>query len=263
MLERLESRQLFSAPVPHFNHIVVVVEENRPYSAIIGSNSAPFINKLAAGGASFTRSFGITHPSQPNYLALFSGSTQGIDHNNCPVDLPGPSLGGALIAAGKTFAGYSEDLPETGSTVCAAADYRRHHNPWSDFADVPAADNQPMTRFPKNFAKLPTVSFIIPDRLHNMHDGTIAAGDQWLRQRVSRYARWAKTHNSLLIVTWDEDDRTAKNHIATVLFGAHVKTGRYRQRINHFSVLRTIEDANSLPPLGKSAQVAAIKDAWS
>src|SRR5215204_597200 len=118
MMEKLEERRLLAVSVPQFDHIVVVIEENRPFSAIIGSDKAPFINKLASQGALFTRSFGLTHPSQPNYLAIFSGSMQGITHNDCPVDLPGPSLGGELIAAGKTFAGYSEGLPEVGSKVC-------------------------------------------------------------------------------------------------------------------------------------------------
>src|SRR4051812_20748361 len=109
-MERLEERRLLAVSVPQFDHIVVVVEENRPYSAIVGNSDAPFINKLANQGALFTRSFGIAHPSQPNYLALFSGSTQGVTTSACPFNFAGPSLGGALIAAGKSFASYAEDL---------------------------------------------------------------------------------------------------------------------------------------------------------
>src|SRR5437588_1832730 len=120
VMEKLEERRLLAVTVPQFDHIVVVVEENRPYSAIIGNSVAPFINKLARNGALFTRSFGITHPSQPNYLGLFSGSTQGVTNSDCPLNFSGASLGGELIAAGKTFVGYAEGLPGVGSNVCAA-----------------------------------------------------------------------------------------------------------------------------------------------
>ena len=248
------------AAVPHFDHIVMVMEENRPYSAIIDSSAAPFINKLATHGALFTRSFALTHPSQPNYLAIFSGSTQGVRDNNCPVDFAGPSLGGELIGAGKSFIGYSEALPAVGSKACASGGYTR--NPWADFADVPAEDNRPMKDFPTSFGDLPAVSFVIPSSAHNMHSGTIAAGDRWLAEHLGTYAKWAKRHNSLLMMTWDEDDRSSNKHIATIFFGAHVKTGEFAQRINHYHVLRTIEEAEGVALLGKSAAVGPLRGVW-
>jgi acid phosphatase len=263
VMENLEDRCLFSVPVPQFDHIVVVVEENRPYSAIIGNSAAPFINKLANQGALFTRSFAVTHPSQPNYLAMFSGSTQGVTSSACPFNFAGPSLGGALIAAGKSFASYSEDLPKAGSSVCAAGAYVRRHNPSADFADVPPAANRPMGDFPARITDLPAVSFVIPNLDHDMHDGSIADADRWLADRLGSYVRWAKRKNSLLIVTWDEDDKESGNHIATIFFGAHIKTGRYRQTINHFNVLRAIEQSSGAALLGKSAQVSQIKDVWA
>src|SRR2546423_1948983 len=205
-MENLEGRKLFAVSVPHFDHIVVVMEENRSYSAIIGNSAAPFINKLAAHGAVFTRSFGLAHPSQPNYLGIFSGSMQGVTSNDCPVDFGGPSLGGELIGAGKSFIGYSEGLPAAGSKVCAGGGYVRKHNPWADFADVPGEDNRPMSDFPARFGRLPAESFVVPTSKHNMHNGSIAAGDKWLANHLGKYATWAKKHNSLLVVTWDEDD---------------------------------------------------------
>ncbi|HEV8290839.1 MAG TPA: alkaline phosphatase family protein [Tepidisphaeraceae bacterium] len=261
-MEALEGRRLCAVAVPQFDHIVVVVEENHPYSAIIGNSSAPFINKLANQGGLFKSSFAITHPSQPNYLALFSGSTQGITSDACPVNFPGPSLGGALIAAGKTFVSYSEDLLRAGSGTCAAGGYVRRHNPAADFADVPAQSNRPMSDFPARISDLPAVSFVIPNKAHDMHDGTIAAADRWLADHLGRYVRWAKRRNSLLIVTWDEDDGTSNNHIPTIFFGAHVKTGKYLQKINHYLVLRAIEESTSIPLLGSSRRVDQIHDVW-
>src|SRR5438552_2665021 len=87
------------ASLPRPDHIVIVIEENHSFSEIIGNAQAPYINSLANQGALFTQSFAITHPSQPNYLALFSGSTQGIADNSCPNSFSAPNLGGNLIAA--------------------------------------------------------------------------------------------------------------------------------------------------------------------
>src|SRR5215813_13786392 len=124
------------------DHIVIVIEENHSFSEIIGSSSAPYINSLAQQGALFTNSFAIEHPSEPNYLDLFSGANQGVTNDNCPV---GPfsvaNLGSLLIGAGKTFTGFSEGLPSAGSTACASGAYVRKHNPWVNFSNVPSASN--------------------------------------------------------------------------------------------------------------------------
>ena len=93
------------AAVPEPAHTVVVVMENHAYGQIIGSPDTPFINSLARRGALFTSSYAITHPSEPNYLALFSGSTQGIADDGCPYRFTAPNLAADLITSGKTFAG--------------------------------------------------------------------------------------------------------------------------------------------------------------
>src|SRR5581483_4873677 len=99
-------------------------------------------------------------------------------------------LGGELIGAGKTFGGYADGLPAVGSDVLTYGNYARKHNPWVDFTDVPASDNMPFTSFPTtDFSQLPTVSIVVPDLQHDMHDGTIAQGDQWLQQNLGAYAQ--------------------------------------------------------------------------
>src|SRR5882672_9042562 len=99
--------------VPQFDHVVIVIEENHAYSQIIGSANAPYINVLAAGGALMTQSFAISHPSQPNYVALFSGATQGVTTDNVypHSQFTAPNLGEKLLAAGFGFGGYSETMP--------------------------------------------------------------------------------------------------------------------------------------------------------
>lgn len=259
------------------SHIVVVIEENHSYDEIIGNPRALFINKLAAEGALFTDAHGVNHPSQPNYLALFSGATQGTtgDGTVRGTPLTAPNLGAALIAGGYTFAGYSEGLPDVGSLKHSAfGGYARKHNPWSDWQaedpgpnQLPASANQPFKNFPSTFDRLPTVAFVVPDLSHDQHgDGLtsdrtlIRDSDEWLKRNIGAYAQWAVTHNSLLIVTWDEDDDddTTVNHIPTIMIGAQVKPGKYDQRIDHYGVLRMIEDFYGLPRAGASAGAAPI-----
>jgi hypothetical protein len=147
------------------------------------------------------------HPSAPNYFALFSGSTQGISDNN-DHSFNTPNLAEALLAAGKSFIGYVE----TGSP--------RRHNPWESFTGASAIERN-LSAFPSDFTQLPTVSFVIPNLDHDMHNGTVRAGDSWLKIHLGDYAKWAKTHNSLLIITFDESDD--KNHIPTIFYGARVR----------------------------------------
>ncbi len=259
--------------LPRFDHVVIVIEENHGYSEIIGSTSAPYINSLAGQGMSFTNSHAVTHPSQPNYLDLFSGSDQGVNGDTCDalVYTP-PDLGGQLISAKYSFAGYSEGLPAAGDTSCSntATSYARKHVPWANFSDTNGpTTNLPYTSFPTTtagYSSLPTVSFVIPNLNDDMHDGTIQQGDTWLQQNMNAYAQWAKTNNSLLIVTWDENDTTTldpSNQIATIFVGQHVQVGTNNTSINHFNVLRTLEDMYGLSPINNATSASDILGVWN
>ena len=254
-----------AAAPPHYDHVVIVMEENHSYSDIIGDTAdAPYLNSLAGQGASFTNSFAIEHPSQPNYLDLFSGDNQGVTDDSCP---NGPfdaaNQASELEAAGLTFSGYAEDLPADGATDCTAGDYARKHAPWTNFSNVPATDSKTFSEFPTDYTQLPTVSWVIPNLQDDMHDGTITQADSWLQNNIDSYAQWAASNNSLLIVTWDEDDYSQSNQIPTLLYGAHVTPGTYSEQIDHYSVLRTIEDMYDLTPTGNAAQATAITDAFT
>lgn len=252
-----------SVKLPKTDHIVIVIEENHGYSDIIGNTKqAPFINHLTKEGATFTSAHGVTHPSQPNYIALFSGSTHGVTSDHCPQTLHGDNLASLLISKNLTFKGYSEDLPSTGYTGCRHLAYFRKHNPWSDFTNVPKDLSLPFGQFPKQFSKLPTVSFVIPNQNHDMHDGTITEADQWLRRNMEDYINWAKKHNSLFILTWDEDDFTKSNHIPLIVIGDHVKKITYTNKINHFNILSTIEAMYHLPYLDKTDRATPLTEIW-
>ncbi|MBV8779894.1 MAG: acid phosphatase [Phycisphaerae bacterium] len=267
------------AAVPRPDHVVIVMEENQGSGKIIGSANAPYINSLASGGAYFSNSHAITHPSQPNYLDLFSGNNQGItDDSTTPVQFTTANLGAQLISSGFSFTGYSESLPSAGytgdtySTVQGQNQYVRKHNPWVNWQSstipqptntLPASVNQPFTSFPSNFTLLPTVSFVIPNEQDDMHHGTIAQGDTWLKNNIDAYAQWSLTHNSLLIVTWDEDDSgDTTNLIPTIMYGGMINSGTYSESINHFNVLRTIEDMYGTSYAGAAATSTPITDVF-
>jgi phosphatidylinositol-3-phosphatase len=232
--------------LPQLDHIVLVVFENHSFDQIVDPNRAPFIYHLASGGALFVQAFAVSHPSQPNYFALFSGSTQNVlDNEDYTFDAP--NVASSVVAAGKSFVGYVE------------AGSPRKHNPWESFVDARAME-QDFSKFPSDFTLLPTVSFVIPRLDHDMHDGSIRRGDAWLRIHLGSYAEWAKTHNSLLIVTFDEDDDNAENHIPTIIYGGHVRPGQYVERISHYNVLSTLLAMYQLPPLTEAAPIRTIWD---
>ncbi len=250
--------------VPRPDHTVIVMMENHSFSDIIGNtNEAPYINSLASQGASFTNSHAIEHPSEPNYLDLFSGSNQGVTDDSCPHTFGTTNMGSQTLAAGLSFASYSEDLPSTGSSTCSSGNYARKHAPWTNFTNVPAADQKTFSAFPTDYTQLPTVSWVIPNLQDDMHDGTINQGDVWVQNNIDAYAQWAKAHNSVLILTWDEDDYSQSNQVPTIVVGQNVKPGTYSESINHYSVLRTVEDAYGLPYAGAAANATPITDIWS
>jgi acid phosphatase len=249
-----------SGPRPRPAHVLVVVMENHGYDSVVADPDAPWVNGLPA--AVFTDWHGITHPSQPNYLAMFSGSTQAVTSDHCPLTFSGPNLAGQLQAAGLSFAGYSEGLPATGSTVCKAGRYVRKHNPWVDFPDLPQSTNQPLTALPSDYAALPTVAFVVPDLCHDTHDCSVAEGDAWLRSTLDPYLAWAGKHDSLLVLTYDEDDDTSQNRIPTLFAGPMVTPGRYGSRGDHYTLLRTIEAMYGLPPIGEAANRQPVSGLW-
>jgi acid phosphatase len=257
----LVAQSALSSELPRPDHIVIVIEENKSFNQIIGSREAPFINKLAKGGALFTQSYGVTHPSQPNYLALFSGSTRGITNDACPLAFSGDNLASMLQAKGMSFTSYSESMPDTGYDGCYYGAYMRKHNPAANWKEL-AAYNKPFSALPADYAQLPTVAFVMPDQINDMHDGSIEQGDVWLEKHIEPYMRWAMKHNSLLIVTWDEDDGSSNNRIATIFIGAMVKPGQYMQHINHYNLLRTIEEMHGLSYLGESERARAAMGIW-
>lgn len=253
--------------VPAPDHVVVVVFENHAYNQVIGSSSAPYLNSLKSGGANLTQSYAETHPSQPNYFALFSGSTQGITDDSCytPGFSSAANLASEQLAAGRTWASYNETLPSQGSTTCSSGKYARKHNPWFGFSNVPTSSAKTFAQFPTDYSTLPQLSFVIPNLCSDMHDCSVSTGDTWLKNSLGAYATWAKTHNSLLVVTFDEDDRLSGDRIPTVLYGQPVAAGTTSSTTyNHYDLLRTLEDTQRLTThAGNAADAHDITGIWA
>lgn len=263
-----------------YDHVVIVIEENTDYAQVLGDRvNAPYINELADGGVNFTEFYAITHPSQPNYIQLFSGDHQGVVDNLRPANYPWntANLGAALAAAGRTFRGYSEDLPAVGDRDTIGTDtpggltlYRRKHNPWANWQVAAAGDPVPMNQlafetnarffdFPSDFSQLPDIAIVVPNQQNDMHDGTVRMGDDWLRANLGAYARWAKTHNSLLVVTFDEDNLSGPNKIPTVFYGTGLTPGTVNStRWTLHNLLRTLEDMHGTTHSGRAAQLRPI-----
>lgn len=272
--------------LPIYDHVVVVILENKAYDQVIGSEDAPYINStLKKEGANLVKMYAEEHKSEGNYFWLFSGSNHDIGFKD---DIPAqpiaaPNLGEQLIAAGLSFKGYSEDLPAIGSTDAKSGPYARKHAPWVSFSNVPngttVADssNLRFEDFPSDYSKLPAVAFVVPNLDHDMHDGSVKSGDQWLQKHIGSYYEWAKEHNSLLIVTFDESSHgktgltdpagepEQQNRIVTILAGAHVRPGDYEEGpgVTHVNLLRTLEAMYNLHPSGAqqpNALAAGIAD---
>jgi hypothetical protein len=272
-LQSQSQQKASSARMPIPDHIVIVIEENHGYSEINESKSAPYINLLAKDSFSvkFTNSYAICYGSQRDYLCLYSGSDQGAKGGKHPENEPftTANLGRQLIDAGKSYSTYSQGLPHMSYNGDSVGAYVRRHNPAANWMgtgtnQLPATTNQSFTAFPSDFAKLPTVSFVIPNVNRDMHWGTINEGDTWLKNNLKNYIQWAKTHNSLFLLTFDEDDLDDhdNNHIFTIFSGQPIKRGNDTTNINHYNVLRTIEDIYGLPHAGYADSVKPITSCW-
>lgn len=258
IVESLEPRSLLSASINRPDHVVVVVEQDRTSDAI-GNAIWSYLNSVAATGLVYNNSHGVTHPSTPNSLAMFSGSTQGVTGNGRTLSFGGPNLAKSLFDAGLSFSGYVESLPADGSQVSMAGTaafpdlYTRNINPMAMFTDL---GTDPLTGQPRanatvnrtfgafsaiptnDYSSLPTISFVIPNNFHNSHgsnevspwagsadeqnnDVLRESADGWLRDNLDGYLNWARDNNSLLIVTQDEERWTGgtADTITTVVNG--------------------------------------------
>lgn len=244
-------------------HVFIIVEENKEYNDVIGSNQAPYINNLAKTYATADNYYGVAHPSEPNYLALTSGSTNGVTSDcsppsNCLHNVS--NIADSIEKSGRTWKAYAESMPSS----CYAYDtgnYATKHVPFLFYTDVLTNATRcsnsivPFTQLATDLRSTkttPNYVFITPNLCNDMHDCSITQGNNWLAATVPTIlnSKAFTTQNSLLVITWDEGEVTS-NHIPTILIGSNVKKNYHASttQYNHYSLLHTIEQAWNLPTL--------------
>lgn len=255
---------------PALGHIWVIVLENKPFETVIGSPDAPYLNELARTSGLATHYRAVAHPSQPNYIALFSGATQRVTDNE-PHDIDAPNLAEQLDAAGRTWHVYAENVPPDcfqGVSAEGGPDgpgtYARKHDPAISFQSINEEPGMcsnigPLTGFDPGAADF---SLIIPNLCHDMHDCPVPDGDAWLRTFVPGIlgsAAWRD--GGALFITFDEglDSSALANQVSTIVSSPLVRPGTTSSVPHtHYSLLRTIQDAFGLECLEESCSANTL-----
>jgi len=202
----------------------------------------------------------VAHPSLPNYLALTGGSTFGItsDCTTCFVSAPNIAKD-RVEASGRSWKAYVESMPKP----CFVGDsypYMQKHDPFIYYNDIRTNTAECNKVVPystlatdlKSAGTTPNYAWITPNMCNDMHDCSVSTGDTWLKNNVPAILNSAAftTQNSLLMITWDEDNGSSGNHVATLVIAKSVPAGfRSSVRYTHYSLLRTVESAWGLSPL--------------
>ena len=252
--------------VPPFDRVIVVVMENKARSAVLGNPHAPAFNAFARQGAVLSGYRGVTHPSLPNYLALVSGSTHGITTDCTSCTVGGRSVADTLAARRLTWKAYAEGLPRAGWTGAVRGRYAKKHVPFLYFRNVlssPAGLRRvvPLAQLARDRAagKLPNFSLVVPDLCHDMHDCSVPTGDAWLKRFLPPLL---KLPGTAVFVVFDESD-TADPGVPGLALGTLVRPrSRLTRPLDHYGLLRTIEDGLGLRLLGESARATEITGIW-
>jgi hypothetical protein len=236
---------------PASAHVFLVVEENHSYSQVMGNSSMPYLNSLAKKYGLATHYYANVHPSIGNYFMLTAGQPETLD-DSFSGTVKDDNIVRELAKASKTWRSYAESLPNPGYLGGDAYPYLRHHNPFTYFSDVQgtsqAGNVVPFSHFASdlNAGTLPDFSFIVPNALHDAHDGSLAAADQWLNANIAPLiASSAFQNNGLLLIVFDESVLTdishGGGHVAMVVVGTNVKSGvQGSTTFQHQSTLRLV-----------------------
>ena len=268
-----------------FQYIVTILMENNGLcdvtsSLVSGCGSAsipaPYTTSLAQSYGFNTHYTGVGHPSEPNYVALFGGSTFGYTADGyCCFQLNSPNLVDRLEAAGLTWKAFAED--SSGSGTCGFMPPRSgDHYPFIDFSDMKTSArcaNMLATTSPLdlefvatlNGATLPNYVWLTPNDCDNMHSCSVATGDAYLATLVPLIlsSRMFTTQNAALFIVFDEGNdfcptgNSSSDCVVAEWSGPAVKKAySSTTSYNHYSYLSTLEaewNLASLTPNDASA----------
>jgi phosphatidylinositol-3-phosphatase len=245
---------------------MVVMLENRGYTATLGTCSAdPYLCSLASSYASVTGWTGVTHPSEPNYVAVESGGIQGCTSDTAcaAFSVTAPDLGAQLTTQGVPWVSWQESIPSACYTGQTSGTYALKHS----FGGFFAADKTPcrILPYPGSAAAVSTLTgtappdfvWITPNLQDDMHDGSVQQGDAWLKSNIAPVlaSPWFTDGNATVIVTMDESF-AGPTVPMVVISSAAAGKGHVAMSGNHYGLLRTIEETYGLPLLGNAANAA-------
>jgi acid phosphatase len=238
---------------------MLLVEENRNRSEVVGASDMPYFNSLATKYGNTTAWNGVSHPSLPNYLALISGSTQGVSDDGCNYSFPAPTLGSELSAAGIPWKAYLEEMPGPASELCTSGGYAKKHNPFAYFPGTNGPNVVPATQFSQDVSsgQLPAFIFFAPNLTNDGHNGSNQQVDNYLKNLIPQVltSRWY-SEGGTIIITWDESN--GEERIPTVVI-----TGTGGGKVlttpgNHYGTLATLEGLYGVPQLGNAAGASTL-----
>jgi phosphatidylinositol-3-phosphatase len=259
--------------IPNFDHIVVIIFENKEYGSVIGNPDMPVFNRLAKDYTLLSQFYAVTHPSLPNYIAMIGGDTFGIETNCRDCFVSATSLPDLIEGSGRTWKTYQEDMPGpcyTGDTLS----YAKKHNPFIYFDTIRLDAARcgrsivPLTDLQTDIltGTLPNFIFITPNLCNSAHDCSLDVSDQWLDNILNPLvpALEADGSNYLIVLTWDEGQGShsccglpeqAGGRIAVVLISPLVrKSFEDISQYTHYSLLKTIANAWGLQYLGHAGE---------
>jgi hypothetical protein len=251
------------------SHVFVIVMENKEQGDVIGSPSAPYTTSLAHRYASLTHSYGVRHPSLPNYFALTAGTTFGVTDDCTDCQQSGRSIADQLEAAGLSWRAYLGGMPRACFKGAYSGRYAKKHNPFMYYTSIAGKPSRCAKVVPEaqlgrdlKAGHLPTFSFLAPDLCDDTHDCGVDTGDKYLARTVPPILK-ALGPKGFLVLTYDEGGTNdhGGGRIATVIAGAGVKRGATPPATyNHYSTLRLVEDSLRLPRLGHASD-AGVRSA--
>jgi len=268
-------------------HVIWIWLENHSYNAILGSSQAPYFNTLAKDCGLATNYHNVTHPSLPNYIAATSGLGYSSIQKFLPDCSPSSSCdtsAKSIFGQGESWKSYEESMPST-CDHSNSGNYAVRHNPAVYYTTLHgcSSDDVSYSHLASDLAhnQLPAFSFVTPNLIDDMHNGTVADGNRWMSRNLPTILNSAEYKNgsTVIFITFDEGsdvgsyadgEHCATNtsdtscHLPTFVISPSTKVGaRSGTLFNHYSLLATAEQLLHLSKLGQAASAATMTSAFN
>jgi len=249
--------------------VLVFVQENHSLAEMRAQ--MPYTVALGQRFGYATAYTAITHPSLPNYIAIAGGQTYGITNDDSPAanPVPGTSVFGQAVAAGKSAAVYVDGMASNCATSDGGNNYAVKHNPWAYFTGERAACDKydvPVDRLGAAIAggQLPNVGMVIPNLCHDAHDCSLVVADTWFKTWMTSILQgpdWKSGHLAV-VLTADEDDQSQANTVLTVVIHPSQKAHVVTTALTHYSLTRLYEEVAATPYLFRAASAPSMAAAF-